>query len=78
MIATAALKAPNGLIYSMPRPSRHCHIIRAMVEAGHKTPIVYEQGFLTSNGKFVDRERAKDQALIIYNQQVQLNAFQNL
>lgn len=40
--------------------SRHCFIIRDMVQAGIKPPINGEQGFLTSTGRFVLREEGKE------------------
>lgn len=45
------------LIFSLPAPARHHDVIRAMAEAGVRTPIGHEgdvQGFLTRYG-FKDR-----------------------
>jgi hypothetical protein len=57
-IATAAVRR-DGLIFSIPRPGRHHDIIPLAVQAGAKAPIRQgEQGFLTSEGDFVDRRWA--------------------
>lgn len=57
-IAKAAIKADDGAIYSMPPPGRHHSIIALMVDVGHRTPIRGTQGFVTSEGRFVDRREA--------------------
>lgn len=48
------------VIISMPAPNRHHNLISMMVAMGCETPIDnvngYFSGFLTSSGKFVDRE----------------------
>lgn len=56
-IVAAAIKQ-DGMVCSVPRPGRHSCVIRAMDTAGIRIPIVGEQGFLTSDGLFVDRRRA--------------------
>lgn len=58
-ILAAAVNA-YGMIFSMPRPARHHHILRAMDEAGLDAiaPGPEAQGFLTSEGEFVDRYKA--------------------
>ncbi len=43
-----------GLVYYMPRPSRHHNVMDRMISAGVKPPITGEQGFMTSDG-FMDR-----------------------
>ncbi len=51
----------TGLVFSLPRPARHHNILHAMKECGHDTTHgANEQGFLTNEGRFVWRERAKD------------------
>lgn len=47
-----------GVVFTMPRPARHGHLIRAMVLAGAPPPITGEQGFVLSDGTFADRARA--------------------
>lgn len=46
----------NGLIFSLPYPARHHHILHLMADLGLPTPIKGKQGFLSSKGCFVDRE----------------------
>lgn len=59
---TAAAIRINGVICQVPSPGRHHTIIHALAEAGHPTPVGVgehsEQGFVTSRGRFVDRETA--------------------
>lgn len=57
-IVAAAVKE-GTMTCSMPRPARHHNILRQMAEAGMPIPIIGEQGFLTSDGLFVGRHRAK-------------------
>lgn len=48
----------DGMIYSMPRPARHAHILNKMCDLAlppEFTELPY-QGFLTSAGRFVDRQ----------------------
>jgi hypothetical protein len=54
-ILSAALCC-REVIFSMPRPNRHHHILQAAFPAG-ETPPPYPlyQGFLTTTGRFVDR-----------------------
>lgn len=58
MIVAAAIKQ-GGIVYSVPRPGRHHHVIKHMVDCGIEPPIFGEQGFLTEDGTFVDREEAR-------------------
>ena len=62
-IVAAAIKQGN-MICSVPRPGRHHDVIREMAKAGIPIPIVGEQGFLTSEGRFVGRKVAKNIALL--------------
>lgn len=57
-IVAAAIKQ-EGMVCSVPRPGRHAHVIRAMAAAGIPIPINGTQGFLTSDGLFVDRRTAR-------------------
>lgn len=49
-------------VWSLPKPKRHYHIIAMMNEEGVK-PHDAEQGFLLTDGTFVDREEARKIAL---------------
>ena len=61
-IVAAALRK-DGMIYSMPIPNRH-HNIFYQVAKTHGEPLAHQdQGFLTSRGLFVDRERARQIAV---------------
>lgn len=69
-IATAALLV-NGEVWTLPRPARHNHLIMAWAHvhtpAMLAKPIVripeHVQGFVTSEGRFVNRQRAARLAL---------------
>ncbi len=62
VIVAAAIKHPDGEIYALPAPARHCHIIQMMHEDngrnGEHGINTQDQGFLTSYGRYVDREEA--------------------
>lgn len=72
MIVSAAVKTGNGLILSLPRPARHHDIISHAGKLG-LDEVITDQGFLTSDGEYVDRKLAKylaiksKQKLIIRN-----------
>lgn len=53
-IISCAIKMQNGVILSVEPPKRHHHIF-----IGLEWAIDGEQGFLTSEGKFVDRVSAR-------------------
>lgn len=42
-------------LYQLPRPNRHHHVIRVIYDETQKT-VTGKQGFVTSTGRFVDRE----------------------
>lgn len=48
----------HGCIYSLPRPARHSHILWAMPDAEERDHHPRNQGFLTSEGRYVSREEA--------------------
>jgi hypothetical protein len=52
-IVAAALRK-GELVFSLPRPARHGHIGKQMAEQGIDA-ITPDQGFLTSEGRYVDR-----------------------
>lgn len=47
-----------GIVYDMPAPSRHHHLIARMARHGIELGERHEQGFTTSAGRFVDRHEA--------------------
>lgn len=53
----------NGIVYSLDRPNRHHSIIAFLVENGEKPPIRGEQGFVLSDGSFVNRKDALNIAI---------------
>lgn len=57
-IVAAAIKQ-GKMVCSVPRPGRHGDVIREMASAGIPIPINGTQGFLTSDGLFVDRRHAR-------------------
>lgn len=61
-VATAAILI-DGVIHTLPRPGRHHDIIRHLVRKGFKKPVVGEQGFVLTDGRFVVRELAAKIAL---------------
>lgn len=60
-VERAAIKASNGHVFSVARPGRHHDVIRLMVEKGANPH--GEQGFVLTDGRFVDRAKAADIAL---------------
>lgn len=52
-ITNCAVRISNGCIVTMGRPARHHHILNT-----HGDLAGEEQGFLTNEGYFVDREEA--------------------
>jgi len=57
-IERAAIRADSGRVYSLPAPKRHHHIIPMLADAGERINAYHKQGFLTSDGEFVDRQEA--------------------
>lgn len=63
-VEMAAIVGHDGKVYSLPRPNRHHNIIFHMAKnLKHKTPISGEQGFVLTDGSFVDRKTAKLHAI---------------
>ncbi len=58
-IVAAAIQY-DGLIFSMPSPARHCHVLRSMqfLKLLPKVDRTREEGFTTSLGRYVSREAA--------------------
>ena len=62
----AAVKTSSGLIYTMPPPHRHHHILHAVHEARNAEGLIIglgTQGFLMSDGTCADRVTAAKAAL---------------
>lgn len=45
-------------VFSLPKPARHDSLIRALVDQGKPDFAKGEQGFITEDGRFLDREEA--------------------
>lgn len=58
-IVAAAIKHPSGRVYSVPAPGRHHNVIALMVKERAGQVMQSEQGFLTSDDRFVDRIEAR-------------------
>ena len=58
-VETAALQQ-DGIVYTLPRPARHCDIIHQVVKQGVSL-VGSRQGFVLSDGTFVDRYQAAGQ-----------------
>lgn len=59
-ITGVAIIHKNGEVISLPKPNRHNHVISFMVTyLNHPKPVSGEQGFVLSDGSFVDRKKAK-------------------
>lgn len=48
----------NEVIFTLPRPNRHHHIVHAMHAMGLPKSANREQGFILSNGTWADRSLA--------------------
>lgn len=59
-ITGVALLHDNGALIALPRPSRHHHLfaLAAFMAAGDFNDA--RQGFMTSTGRYVGREEAKE------------------
>jgi len=54
----------DGVIWQLPRPARHHHILWALDQVLPGRAIeAHNQGFMTSGGNYVDREAAAEIAL---------------
>ena len=60
MIRESAILFPNGKIYT---GKRHCDCFLAAREAGETSPRHDVQGFMTDDGKFLDRVEAGKHAI---------------
>jgi len=59
-VEEAAIRLPNGRVFSLPRPFRHHDVVRMMATV-HSVWLEgnHEQGFLLSDGSFCGRAPAK-------------------
>jgi hypothetical protein len=60
-IVAAALRCEDGVVYCLDAPARHHDVIQRVASTGAITAVIAscKQGFLTSDGLFVDRREAK-------------------
>lgn len=60
-LVVAAAVRWNGLTLSLPRPARHHTILHVMCGDGfpEEAALIAEQGFIDSEGAFLDRKTAK-------------------
>jgi hypothetical protein len=56
-IERAAVKR-LGEVTSLPRPARHHNVLHLLASQVGRETESWEQGFVTSSGRFVDREEA--------------------
>ena len=57
-MAAAAVRV-DGVVWTLPRPATHAHVLRAYADVNGRTfGGGEEQGFVTSTGRFVDRKEA--------------------
>lgn len=68
MITQVALRTRDGLVWSLPRPKRHGHVIHLVhVTIGDKVEACklladHVQGFVNDKGVFLDRQEAYREA----------------
>ena len=62
MIDRAAIRY-RGEVYDLPRPARHHDVIRVIACQFRERSVFGEQGFLTSDGEFLNRRDAAAYAL---------------
>lgn len=58
-VVSAAVRTPDGLIYSVPAPGRHHDVVHRMVAKGGVQDETWETGFLLNTGQFARRVPAK-------------------
>lgn len=59
-VERAAIRTPDDVVHSLPRPARHHHVIAAIARSGaYPRRHGGEQGFVLSDGSFADRRRAR-------------------
>lgn len=64
MIAGIAIRhRESGAVFAITKPARHCHAIHELADCGEAAWAKGEQGFITSDGKFLNRWQAARYAL---------------
>lgn len=58
-IVAVALRDRTGKVHTLPSPNRHHNVINMMYAEGLRGKDFHEQGFLTSDGTYVDRREAR-------------------
>lgn len=62
-IVAAAVKHPDGGIYSLAPPARHGEVLKLVIsvykDIDEEAPHNCEQGFITSHWRYVGREQAR-------------------
>lgn len=53
-IVAAAIRH-DGVVYSVPAPGRHHDVIRLMADQGFGPRCMHDQGFVASDGRFLNR-----------------------
>lgn len=59
-IDCAAITQPDGRVWT---GKRHHHCIATIIQATGVKPVTGQQGFVTTSGRFVSREEARDIAI---------------
>lgn len=60
-VAAVAIRAADGVVYSLPPPARHCHVNWWLAARGiplHKCQL-YHHGFELSDGRYANRRTAR-------------------
>lgn len=55
LVGVAIVVDPLQGIIAVQKNGRHANVIHSLAKAGCDIPVVGEQGFITSEGRFVDR-----------------------
>lgn len=58
-VAAAAIIDDDGTVFSVPPPGRHHDVIALMASQGRPCPCIRQQGFVLSDGRYVNRKAAK-------------------
>lgn len=63
-ITGVAIRMSDGGIFSFPAPYRHHHLLWSMSKILRmESPVIGDEGFVTSEGKFIDRVAGAELAL---------------
>lgn len=58
-VVAAAIIDDDGTVFSVPPPGRHHDVIALMASQDRPCPCIRQQGFVLSDGRYVDRKEAK-------------------